>query len=336
MDRAIAALDAARVVTLTGVGGVGKTRLALQVAAEVLDRYRFGAWLCELAPVRSTEGVLEAVTNVFDVTARSGQTLEQALVEFLRDKELLLLLDNCEHVLDEAAALSELLERSCSRVAVLATSREGLGIDGERILAVPSLGAPGAGASLRCGRCGRGAALRGAEAGSAPSWRSTPTTRVGGPGVSAPGWSPVGDPRRRVPAMNPASWRRLDRRFQVLAGGRRQIERHQTLRAVIDWSYDLLSEAEQRPRPGDGVQWRVDARSCRGSVFGRRRRRRGRLRADRAAGGPVVGGGRGSRVSDPLSAVETIRQYGRNAAEQGDTDGCAAATPSISSSSPAS
>ena len=103
-------------VTLTGVGGVGKTRLALQVAAEVLPGYRFGAWLCELAPVRSTEGVLEAVTNVFDVTARSGQTLEQALVEFLRDKELLLVLDNCEHVLDEAAGLAELLERSCSRV----------------------------------------------------------------------------------------------------------------------------------------------------------------------------------------------------------------------------
>ena len=71
-------------MTLTGVGGVGKTRLALQVAAEVLTGFRDGAWLCELAPVRSTEGVLEAVTNVFEVTAGSGQTLEQALVEFLR------------------------------------------------------------------------------------------------------------------------------------------------------------------------------------------------------------------------------------------------------------
>ena len=96
--------------------------------------------LCELAAVRGTEGVLEAVADVFDVTARSGQTLEQALVEFLRHKELLLVLDNCEHVLDEAAELVEALERSCPRVVVLATSREGMGIDGERILAVPSLG----------------------------------------------------------------------------------------------------------------------------------------------------------------------------------------------------
>ena len=119
--------------------------------------------LCELAAVRGTEGVLEAVADVFDVTACSGQTLEQALVEFLRHKELLLVLDNCEHVLDEAAELVEALgQRSCPRVVVLATSREGMGIDGERILAVPSLGCaerlrvpirrdPG---------CGRGEALR--------------------------------------------------------------------------------------------------------------------------------------------------------------------------------
>src|SRR5262249_37211471 len=101
LKRVAKALGEARVVTLTGVGGVGKTRLALQVAAEALPGFRFGAWLCELAPVRSTEGVVEAVANVFEVAARSGQTLEQALVEFLQNKELLLVLDNCEHVLDE-------------------------------------------------------------------------------------------------------------------------------------------------------------------------------------------------------------------------------------------
>ena len=120
----------------------------MQVAAEVLPRFRQGAWLVELAPVRNAESVLEAVAKVFDVAARPGLTLEQSLVEFLRHKELLLVLDNCEHVLDEAAELMEMLEQSCPRVQMLATSREGLGIDGERILAVPSLGSPRPEASL--------------------------------------------------------------------------------------------------------------------------------------------------------------------------------------------
>src|SRR5439155_14055166 len=137
MARVEEALEEVRVVSLTSVCGVGKTRLALQVAADVLPRFQFGAWLCELAPVRSAESVLDAVAEVFDVTARSGQTLEQALLDFLRHKELLVVLDNCEHVLDEAADLVEAIERSCPGTKVLATSREGLGIDGERILAVP-------------------------------------------------------------------------------------------------------------------------------------------------------------------------------------------------------
>jgi predicted ATPase/class 3 adenylate cyclase len=250
--RTIDALRDSRAVTLTGVGGVGKTRLALQVAAEVLPRFQFGAWLCELAPVRSTEGVLEAVANVFDVAARSGQTLEQALVDFLRHKELLLVLDNCEHVLDEAASLVETCERSCPRVRVLATSREGLGIDGERILAVLSLSAPRAGASA--------GEVAGSDSGRlfverAQAWGAEVE-------VTAENAGAIGDICRRLdgvplaielaaaraPVINPRELAaRLDRRFQVLAGGRRgKVERHQTLRAVIDWSYDLLIDTEQR------------------------------------------------------------------------------------------
>ena len=324
----IAALDEARVVTLTGVGGVGKTRLALQVAAEVLPGYRFGAWLCELAPVRSTEGVLEAVTNVFDVTARSGQTLEQALVEFLRDKELLLVLDNCEHVLDEAAGLAELLERSCSRVAVLATSREGLGIDGERILAVPSLRAPSADASP--------ADVAGADAVRLFVERA----RAFGAEleINADNAESVGQVCRRldgvplaielaaarVPAMNPRELAvRLDRRFQVLAGGRRgKIERHQTLRAVIDWSYDLLSEAEQRLLDRVTVfsgGWTLEAAEAvcsggvvdAGAVF--------ELTERLVARSLVVAEDHGFQTRYRL--LETIRQYGEERlAEQGDTD----------------
>ena len=148
LEQTAAALGQARMVTLTGVGGVGKTRLALQVAEQVLPRFGDGAWLCELAPIRDAAGVDDAVAAVFSVTARAGQSARDALVGFLRNKELLLVLDNCEHLLAGAAALAVVLERSCARLVILATSREGLGIDGERLVPVPPLAVPGADADL--------------------------------------------------------------------------------------------------------------------------------------------------------------------------------------------
>ncbi len=135
-------------MTLIGVGGVGKTRLALQVAGEVLPRFGDGAWLCELAPIRDGAGVDDAVAAVFSVTAPAGQSTRDTLVEFLRHKELLLVLDNCEHLLAGAAALVGVLERSCAQLVILATSREGLGIDGEQLIPVPPLMAPAVDADL--------------------------------------------------------------------------------------------------------------------------------------------------------------------------------------------
>src|SRR5262249_40429958 len=131
-----------------GPGGVGKTRLALQVAGQVAERFGDGAWLCELAPVRDPAGVDDAVAAVFPVTARAGQSTREALGEFLRSKQLLLVLGNCEHLLEGAAALAENLAQSCERLVTLATSREALGIDGERLVPVPPLGVPGDGADL--------------------------------------------------------------------------------------------------------------------------------------------------------------------------------------------
>ena len=239
-------------VSLTGVGGVGKTRLALQVAAEVLPSFQFGAWLCELAAVRSTESVVDAVAEVFDVSARSGQTLEQALLDFLHHKELLVVLDNCEHVLDEAADLVEAIERSCPSTKVLVTSREGLGIDGERILAVPSLAAPRADASPDEVAASDAARLFAERARALKA--DFEITRENAAAVAQVCRRLDGMPlaielaAARVPAMNPAELAaRLDSGFQLLAGGRRgKVERHQTLQAVIDWSYDLLTPAEQR------------------------------------------------------------------------------------------
>ena len=252
LKQTAAALGESRVVTLIGVGGVGKTRLALQVAEQVLPRFGDGAWLCELAPIRDAAGVDDAVAAVFSVTARGGQSTRDALVEFLRNKELLLVLDNCEHLLAGAAALAVVLERSCARLVILATSREGLGIDGERLVPVPPLAAPGADADLETITDAEAVRLFVERAAAVkPDFTVTAENaaavaavvrRLDGVALA------IELAAARVPAMTPAELaRRLDRSFAVLAGGRRgAVARHQTLRAAIDWSFELLAEPEQR------------------------------------------------------------------------------------------
>jgi len=251
LEQTAAALGGARVVTLTGPGGVGKTRLALQAAGQVSPRFADGGWLCELAPVRDPAGVDDAVAAVFSLTARAGQGARETLVEFLRSKQLLLVLDNCEHVLERAAALAAVLQRSCERLVILATSREALAIEGERLVPVPPLTVPGVGAEL--------AAITQAEAVQLFAERAAAVK----PGftVTAQNAAAVAAVVRRldgialavelaaarVPAMTVAELaRRLERSFAVLGTGRRGVaERHQTLRAAIDWSVDLLTGAEQ-------------------------------------------------------------------------------------------
>ena len=252
LEQTAAALGEARVVTLIGVGGVGKTRLALQVAGQVLPRFGDGAWLCELAPIRDAAGVDGAVAAVFSVAARGSQSTRDALVEFLRNKELLLVLDNCEHLLAGAAALAAVLERSCARLVILATSREGLGIDGERLVPVPPFEAPDADADLETITDAEAVRLFADRASAVkPGFMVTAENaaavaavvrRLDGVALA------IELAAARVPAMTPAELaRRLDRRFAVLAGGRRgAVERHQTLRAAIDWSFELLTEREQR------------------------------------------------------------------------------------------
>jgi predicted ATPase/class 3 adenylate cyclase len=250
--RTVEALESARVVTLTGVGGVGKTRLALQVAAQLLPRFREGAWLVELAPVRDPAGVVDAFAAEFAVSARGGQTIAEAFVEFLGTKQLLLVIDNCEHLLDAVARLVAMVERSCAGVVVLATSREGLALDGERVVPVPSLSAPEESDELATVAASEAVQLFVDRAGAADPEFTLDTATA--PGVRQVCRRLDGVPlaielaAAQVTVMSPAELAHaLDQRFDVLAGGRRGgIERHQTLRATIDWSYELLTEAHQR------------------------------------------------------------------------------------------
>ncbi len=129
-------------VTLTGPGGVGKTRLALAAAREMLDDFPDGVWLVELAPLSDPKQVLRTVTNVLGIHEEPGHTLLDSLAFFLSDRQTLLILDNCEHLVDEAARLANSLLQASPGLKLMATSRESFGLDGERVFRVPSLQFP--------------------------------------------------------------------------------------------------------------------------------------------------------------------------------------------------
>jgi predicted ATPase/class 3 adenylate cyclase len=328
LARVAKALGEARVVTLTGVGGVGKTRLALRTAAEELPRFREGAWLVELQAVRDPEGVPAAVAAVFRLTDRAGMTITESLIEFLRSKQLLLVLDNCEHLLDLVADLVEALGRACPGVVVLATSREGLALEGERVVPVPTLSAPVAEADLASVADSTAVRLFVDRAG----WVDPDF------GLTEENASAVAQLCRRldglplgielaaarIGAMTPAELARgLDHRFDTLAGGRRRaVQRHQTLRAAIDWSYQLCRESEQRllarlsvfaggwSREAAETVCGVDPLSG-GEVF--------QLLAGLVAKSLVVAQRDGPATRYRL--LETIREYGEDRlAEYGETD----------------
>ena len=241
-----------RLVTIAGPGGIGKSRLALQVAAEVLDGAGDGVWLVELAPVAEPELVARTVAAVLQVREEPGQPMLDTLVEAVGDRYLLVVLDNAEHVLGATAKLADALMRSCPRACLLVTSREPLGISGEHVFRVPpltvppaDLAAPGRLATFesvqlfaeRAVTYRQGFAL---DAANAAAVAAVCVRLDGIPLALELAAARLGS--LTVPEISS----RLDQRCRLLTGGSRTaLPRHQTLRALIDWSYDLLTPGEQ-------------------------------------------------------------------------------------------
>ena len=245
------ALKEARLVTLTGVGGVGKTRLAAQVAAEVLPRFPDGAWLCELAVASDDDAMAQLIATTLGVSPRPGVSLGDAIIEFLAGKRILLVLDNCEHLLGAVASMTEAIVRGCPQVHVLATSRELLSVVGEHVIGLRSLPlppedmAPDAAAKSDAVRLfvQRARAVRSGFALDAKN--SVPVSEICRRLDGIP--LAIELAAAQMTAMSPREMAGLlDERFRLLTGGHRTaVERHQTLRATVDWSYSLLSEHEQ-------------------------------------------------------------------------------------------
>jgi non-specific serine/threonine protein kinase len=250
-----------RLVTLTGPGGCGKTRLALQVASDALPEFEDGAWLIELGSLADPTLVPQTVASALGVREQSGRPLTDTLADYLCSRRALLLLDNCEHLVEACAQLAAALLQACPTLTILATSREPLGVDGETVWKVPTLSLPHL------------PLTKGAARGDAPPAGQPLSEAVqlflaraeaASPGfaLTSENAAAVEDICRRLDglplAIELAAARlraltvhevgeHLDDRFHLLTGGNRMApERHQTLEATLDWSYALLSETERK------------------------------------------------------------------------------------------
>jgi predicted ATPase len=223
-----------RLVTLTGVGGVGKTRLATEVAGRLVHEFSDGVWVFELAAVADPAAVPDAVAAVLGITQQPGKTVSQSVAAALDGRVRLLVFDNCEHVLDAAADLVEAILAQSATVKILATSREGLGVAHGQLWPVKSLEV-GAAMELLVERAHSVAPGFSAEDAVLEICR-----RLDGIPLA------IELAASRMASMTAIEVRdRLDHRFKLLVGSRRGLERHQTLRHAVQWSYDLLDDAEK-------------------------------------------------------------------------------------------
>jgi predicted ATPase len=239
-----AALKAHRLVTLTGVGGVGKTRLAMEVTSRLVDEFPDGVWLFELAAVADPAAVPDAVAAVLGITQQPGKTVTESVASALEDRVRLLVLDNCEHVRDAVADLIDAILGRSATVKILATSRERLEVANEQLWSVPSLDISGGihspAGSLFVERAQSVSShFSVAEADDATAV-SEICRRLDGIPLA------IELAASRMASMTPIEVRdRLDHRFRLLVGSRRGLGRHQTLRHAVAWSYDHLDEPEK-------------------------------------------------------------------------------------------
>jgi predicted ATPase/class 3 adenylate cyclase len=246
------ALAQSRLVTLTGVGGVGKTRLSVEVASRAVGEYPDGCWFCDLGPARDGDTVLRIIAASVGAALRPGVSLEASITEHCQARKMLVVLDNCEQVLEPAAQIAGTLLRECPDVRILATSRQALDVGGEQVFAVETLSVPepamtaeriGMNDAVRLFADRAAAVQRGFQLDSITAQAAAEITRRldGIPlAIELAAARAAVLPVPQIAAL-------LDERFQLLTGGRRTSpERHQTLRATIDWSYGLLTGEEQR------------------------------------------------------------------------------------------
>ena len=240
-----------RLVTLIGPGGTGKTRLSIRVARDLMEAFPDGIWLVELEPLADPTAIPQALMQVLHIQENPDVPAQKMISNYLRERQSLLIFDNCEHLIEETAALVDLLLQSAPLVQVLASSREALGIAGESILRIPSLPVPADDQDW--------ARILDSEA--VHLLRDRAEAADCGHWIAPEHGQAIAEICRRLDgiplAIEMAAARlrvfspqqileRLDDRFRLLTGGSRTaLPRLQTLKALIDWSYDLLSEAEQ-------------------------------------------------------------------------------------------
>jgi predicted ATPase/class 3 adenylate cyclase len=253
MDEVRSTLRTSRLVTMTGTGGSGKTRLALQVAVDLLEEHPDGTWFVEFAGTMEPALVPRVVSSTIGIREQQGHLLLDTLVHHLATKATLLVLDNCEHLLDACAELADRLLRSCDGLTVIATSREPLGIIGEVVRRVPPLSVPEADLAASANAVASFEAVQlfvDRAVAAAPHFSLTDANAVT---VVAICRRLEGIPlalelaAARLQALTVGQIRdRLEDRFRLLTGGSRTaLPRQQTLRATVDWSHDLLSAPEQ-------------------------------------------------------------------------------------------